>query len=313
MRERTMRALLKRGTHVSVTSWPAPKPRDPHDVVVRVALAGVCRTDVYVARGLIAGALDPLVLGHELSGTVAQVGPNVTRVAPGDRVAVMPILPCRACPNCLSGDTLRCQDWTMLGIAHHGAFAQEIVVTERAVYPIPDAMTFAQAAYIEPVAASAAVLRANLPHGRGLIYGDNRIAQLTRRVLIAAGYDDLHVHDPTRRDPLPDHHFDFAVETIASTEAIATLVRAVRPGATIILKSRQHAPVAIHLPTLIRKELTLRAVQYAPFDDAIHLVSSGALPVDDLLGEVHRLEDFASVFEADEHGATKQFFDPSKV
>ena len=86
-----------------------------------------------------------------------------------------------------------------------------------------------------------------------------RIAQLTRRVLIAAGYDDLHVHDPTRHDPLPDHHFDFAVETMASTEAIATLVRAVRPGATIILKSRQHAPVAIHLPTLIRKELTLRA------------------------------------------------------
>jgi L-iditol 2-dehydrogenase len=179
----TMKALMKDGNAVAVKTVPQPRVQREDEVLIRVVLAGLCRTDVYVAESRIV-APDPLLLGHEFAGVVAEVGAQVTGLKPGDRVAVNPALPCEKCQLCVQGATADCQQSTFLGVNRHGAFAEFIVVPARVIYRFPDTVSFLAGAYLEPVAASLAVLKAGIqPEAKGLIYGDNRISQLTHKLL----------------------------------------------------------------------------------------------------------------------------------
>jgi L-iditol 2-dehydrogenase len=308
----TIKALVKRGDTVAVCPIAAPRPR-ADEVIVEVALAGLCRTDVYVARGQIPSA-DPLVLGHEFAGVVHEVGSGVDGVRVGDRVGVMPIIPCGACEWCGQERALWCQDTWMLGVDRDGAFAERVAVPARAVSRIPDTMDWRLAAYLEPVAASLAVLNAPIrPGSRGLIFGDNRIAMLTERVLVAAGFGHVPICETEDGAELEADAYDFVIETYATDETMAHIVRALRPGGTLVLKSRAWKQVGFDLRAVLRKELTLKATHYREFAKGIELAASGRLEVEDLLGEEHPLEDFEAVFaSAGLGGPTKQFFAPSR-
>src|SRR5262245_47111814 len=122
----TMTALVRHGSWVGLRALPRPCPQDG-EVVVRVVVAGICRTDLHVAQGRLAAA-DPVVLGHEFAGVVEEVGPGAGGVKPGDRVAVMPMLPCGLCAACSSGDELVCLEPTLLGVDRDGAFAELVAV-----------------------------------------------------------------------------------------------------------------------------------------------------------------------------------------
>src|SRR5262245_28923258 len=102
----TMTALVRHGSWVGLRQLPRPRPGDG-EVLVRVVVAGICRTDLHVAAGLLPAA-DPVVLGHEFAGVVEAAGSRVEGLRRGDRVAVMPVLPCGACPPCRAGDELVC-------------------------------------------------------------------------------------------------------------------------------------------------------------------------------------------------------------
>ncbi len=306
-----MKALVKQGPGLAVRRVPRPTLIAPEDVIVRVALAGLCRTDVYVAEGHLP-CRDPLILGHEFAGVVAEVGPAVRNVAPGDRVTVMPILACRTCEQCRAGAEATCERRTMLGVDRDGGFAEFIAVPARAVYRLPTTFSFMAGAYMEPVAAALAVLKAGLrPDEKGLIYGHNRIALLTERVLRAHGFTGVAVHDPSRDERLPTSAYHFIVETVATTEALDDMIRAVRPLGTIVLKSRSYRHAGINLIEAVKKELTFRAVNYGPFTEAIALVAEGRVSLDGLLGPVHDLEEFPAVFAASKRSeSAKPFFAP---
>ena len=103
-----MKAIVKNAGAVSLGIIENPTVERDDDVVVRVRSAGLCRTDVYVADGVIR-TRDPLVLGHEFSGVVEAVGASVSRAKAGDRVAVFPVIACGACRECRSGRANLCQ------------------------------------------------------------------------------------------------------------------------------------------------------------------------------------------------------------
>lgn len=303
-----MKALVKNGRTVEVSKVAKAGLGSPHDVLIQVAAAGLCRTDVYVAENLIKSR-DPLILGHEFSGIVEATGTAVTHIKPGDRVSVMPLFPANdeklpnGIPNYANG--------TMLGIHHDGAFSQYICVPASAVYKLPDHVTFLQGAYMEPIAASTAVLNADIaPHQRGLIYGDNRISRLTERVMNAKGFSNIEVFNHTTQEAgdLADDSYDFIIETLATTETMKEMVRAVKPGGRIVLKSRQHNPVAFDINKLVMKDITLQAVGYGDFGAGIDLVASGALKTDDLFGEVFPLEKYEQVFEQSKRGESLKLF-----
>lgn len=274
---------------------------------IRVAFAGLCRTDVYVARGLLSAA-NPITLGHEFSGTIKALGQGVAQLHLGQRVGVMPILPCGHCPQCLSADPLVCQHTQMLGVDLAGGFADDVLVPARAIYPIPDALPLKVAAYLEPIAASMAALQAPISPGqRGVIYGDNRIATLTARVLKASGFEDVTIWAQAP-EALPQDAYDFAIETVADAQVMSALIGAVRPRGVLVLKSRPVAPVALDWRALLAKELTLRATQYAPFERAIELVMSGRLDLEGLLGPAHPLEDYETLLLGQEEQSRQKVF-----
>src|SRR5262245_37220634 len=115
----TMRALIKEGGSVRLAQVPEPTLASDDDVLVRVAFAGVCRTDLLVASGRLPSR-DPIVLGHELSGVIAAAGNAAGGLREGDRVTVAPLCPCRRCARCCEGKS--CGAPEMLGVTRHGAF-----------------------------------------------------------------------------------------------------------------------------------------------------------------------------------------------
>jgi NAD+-dependent secondary alcohol dehydrogenase Adh1 len=123
---------------------PEPQVRGPHDVVVRVGGAGLCRTDLHIRDGWFAPAVPtdlPLTLGHENSGWVHEVGSAVENVAVGEAVICHPQQSCGVCPACRIGDDMRCaRGLTFSGLTRDGGFAELFATTDRAVLPLPSGL-----------------------------------------------------------------------------------------------------------------------------------------------------------------------------
>jgi threonine dehydrogenase-like Zn-dependent dehydrogenase len=304
-----MRAIVKNGKTVALGTIDNPLVERDDDVVVRVRSAGLCRTDVFVADGVIE-TRDPLVIGHEFSGVVEAVGAGVSRAKTGDRVAVFPVIACGACRQCSAGRADLCQRTSMLGLESHGAFAELVKIPERAVYAMPDALPFRHGAYAEPVAASLAVLKSGIgPEEKGLIYGANRIAELTLRILEAYGFADVQVMQPTSeaaRDLAGE--FDFVIETLATTETLSDILDMTRPGGRIVLKSRRYQPVSLCVARCVKKEVTFSAVNYGDFGESLRLLAERRIQVDDLFGENYPMEAFERMLEAGRSGESLKLF-----
>ncbi len=300
----TMKALIKNKAAPYIGDMPKPGMESDIGVLIRVALTGICRTDIYVAEDIIPGIPAPLILGHEFSGIVEETGVSVSHVAAGDRVTVMPLITSDG-----SDKRHPYAHHRMLGLHRDGCFCDFAMVPANAVYKIPDNVTLKQAAYMEPIAASLAVLNSGIKPGeKGIVYGNNRIAELTLRIMRIKGYENTEIYDPDRDQPIPEYYYDFIIETMASSESIRSMINGVRPGGRIVLKSRQWQPVSFQTGELVRKDINLSAVHYGDFTQGIRLISDGTLRVDDLLGEVRPLEEFARMFKASKHAESEKLF-----
>ncbi|HEY4000345.1 MAG TPA: alcohol dehydrogenase catalytic domain-containing protein [Candidatus Xenobia bacterium] len=290
-----MRAVVRDRDGVALRDVPAPRAERPDEVVVQVAVAGLCRTDLYVADGRIACRW-PRILGHEFSGTVTAAGAGVTHLQPGDRVTAMPMLGCSRCADCQQNRI--CADYRMLGVDQDGAFAEYVLLTGSNVYRLPDAVSWQAGAYVEPVAAALAITEAGLdPHSRGLVHGDGRFARLACHLLQLHGFRHVDVG-------VPRGQYDFVVETDA--RRLSDAMDAVRPGGTVVLKSRCPEPVPLDVTLAIRKRLRLQAVNYGPFDTALHLVAE--LPLAEVLGETWPLHRWSEAFESARQSEARKLF-----
>ena len=124
------------------------------EVAVRVKACGVCGTDVHMYHGA-PGSVQirpPVVLGHELSGEVAEVGAGVDRLADGDRVTVDPNMPCGRCFYCRIGRGHLCESLRAVGVTQDGGFAEYCIVPASQVYRVRQSVSFEAAALAEPLA-----------------------------------------------------------------------------------------------------------------------------------------------------------------
>ncbi len=124
----------------------------PDEVIVRVARAGICGTDIHIYRNEYMSGF-PLIPGHEFGGEVVEVGSQVkTGVKVGDRVAVDPNLYCGYCEFCRREQANHCLNLGVVGVNRPGAFAEYVAVPARACYQVPDSLDDGQMAFIEPLA-----------------------------------------------------------------------------------------------------------------------------------------------------------------
>jgi L-iditol 2-dehydrogenase len=306
----------------------APPAPGPGEVLVRVRAAGICGTDYRIWTGARPVAY-PLVPGHEFIGEVSDVGAGVTRVGPGQRVAVEPNWGCGACDLCRDGLGNVCLRRTAVGIDRDGGFAELVVLPERACWPAPDGLDDDRLLLTEPLAVVARAIgrAAPRPGEAAAVVGTGSLGLLAVQVLRARGCRVLAVSRSERRlglarslgadatvaldggDPVAAARAlsgrdgaDLVIETAGTAEAVELVlgeVGFVRPGGRVILTGLPHEPSRVEFFWLVRREIDVRGsmIYQGEFAEALALLAQGTVQVAPLLTHRYPLEAIATALE----------------
>ncbi|ORY08477.1 putative alcohol dehydrogenase [Clohesyomyces aquaticus] len=191
--ETNLAFVLRAIKDVAFEDRPVPRLRDEHEVRVHVAQTGICGSDVhYWQRGRIGDFVlnSPIILGHESSGTVVEVGSKVTNLKVGDRVAIEPGVPCRRCNYCRAGSYNLCNDTIFAATPPwDGTLAKYYTVASDYCYKIPDHMNMEEAAMVEPVSVAVQICKvADIrAHQTVVVFGAGPIGVLSQAVAKASG------------------------------------------------------------------------------------------------------------------------------
>lgn len=290
-----MKAMKLTGLRrMAMQDVPTPELSSDTDVLVRMARVGICGSDVhYFAEGGIGSqrVVYPWAVGHEGGGVVAEVGPAVTRVKPGDRIAFDPAQPCWQCDQCLAGRPHTCRAQNFLGCPGQaeGCLSEYLLLPERSCYPIPDSMSLEEAAIVEPLSIGVYALTLFGPL-RGAKIGITGAGPIGLSVLLPAkalGADKVYITDkidarlalatragadgagnPQTEDVIakiterePDL-LDAVFECSGSQDALDDAVRLLKPGGKLLLIGIPSVSrVSFDISLLRRKELVIQNVR----------------------------------------------------
>jgi NAD+-dependent secondary alcohol dehydrogenase Adh1 len=182
---------------------PAPEPTGPHDVIVRIGGAGVCRTDIHILEGQWAEKSQvalPYTIGHENAGWVSAVGSAVTNVAEGDKVILHPLITCGLCRACRSGDDVHCENSQFPGIDTDGGYAEYLRTSARSVVRIDDSLEPADVAALADAGltayhAAAKAARKLRPGDRVVMIGAGGLGHIGVQVMAALSPAEIIVVD----------------------------------------------------------------------------------------------------------------------
>jgi len=318
----------------------APGPRQ---VRVGVAAGGICGSDLHYYYNGGFGTVrlkEPMILGHEVSGVVEAVGAEVTRVTPGDRVALNPSRPCGACRYCLAGMPNHCLDMRFYGSAMRlphvqGAFAEALIVDEAQCVPVPTRVPLTSAAFAEPLSVGLhAVRRAGPLVGRSvLVTGQGPIGALAVAAAKVAGAGrivatdvvdaaltasramgaDETINVASDAETLAAYgadkgRFDVALEASGNPAALRSALDVVRPGG-VIVQMGLGGDMTLPMNMVVAKELELRGTFrfHEEFAWAVEFIASGRIDVTPILTDVFPLVEADRAFElaADRNRAMK--------
>lgn len=179
-------------------SKPVPKKGQ---VLIKVKYTGICGSDIPRVNGDVCHFF-PNVLGHEFSGTIEQIGEDVTSLKVGDRVSGVPLVPCMKCEDCQNGNYSLCRHYSFIGSREFGSFAEYVVVPEKNAVKFEDAVSFEQGAFFEPATVALHGLqRVNYEGGKNVaVLGGGTIGLLTMQWAKIYGAKQVVVFDiePTR-------------------------------------------------------------------------------------------------------------------
>ena len=307
-------------------------PPKPGQAQLKISHCGICGTDLHIYHGAMdARVAMPLVMGHEMSATVHEIGEGVQDFAPGDKVVVMPLAPCGACSACAAGHSHICHNLNFLGIDTPGAFQSYWTVPAYTLHRMPARLSLAHGALIEPLAVACHDVRlANVKHGdQVVVIGGGPIGMLVALVAQQAGADVIVSEiNPYRVDlanriglrainPRETDLLELVMQRTQGAGAdIVFEVSGSQAGATVmseLLRTRGLAVIVaifaqqpkIDLFRFFWRELRLKGVRVYESEDftaAIAMAASGALPLDDLITDIRPLSALESGFEDMDQG-----------
>lgn len=236
-------------------------------VVIDVSLTGVCGSDLHPLRGNSGPRVAPLILGHELVGTVAG--------RPG-RFAVFPLATCGHCPACERGEENLCEQRGLLGLDRPGSFAERVAVPDGALIPLPGGLDDRLGVLVEPLATPLSAIRlAALSEGsRVVVIGCGPIGLLTVHLAAGAGHEVVAV-DPVahRRDlatgfgasrvsesagTFDGFEADLVVDAVGVAATVAAGTLAVRRGGSVVIVGLGAADGVLPIADLVRRGVSLR-------------------------------------------------------
>jgi threonine dehydrogenase-like Zn-dependent dehydrogenase len=319
-----MRALSFTDRGVRLEERRRPEP-GRGEVVLDVGMAGVCNTDLEIARGYMGFQG---VMGHEFFGRVAAVGPDTELPMALRDVRVVSEINCAcgACAACRSGARNHCPTRTVVGIVgRDGGFAEQAVVPVENLHALPESVSDEAAVFVEPLAAALHAFDAAPPPpgARVLVIGDGKLGlliglglaarqgDLGRAVQIGRHRDKLAILDrvgleTALAEDFDELGFDLVIEATGNPGGLAHALRAVRPEGTVVLKSTYAGGAAVDLSPVVVHELRLVGSRCGDFGRAIAALASGRIDPTPLIDEVRSLADGEAAFaRASQKGAKK--------
>ena len=271
-------------------SWEDAAEPDPADgeVVLEVELAGICGSDLHGYRGHPGPRVPPLVLGHEVVGTVD-----------GESYTLYPLVGCGECGHCRAGEDNLCAAWRLVGMHRQGVFAERVAVPRTSLVALPDGIDPRHAVLAEPLACCVGALA---PHdiGAGMcvaVLGAGPLGLLSAFLAARSGAE------VTAVDPLPERReqarrlgsaeataelagdaaFDLVVDAAGFERTWRAGLAAVKSGGTIVMLGLGQAEAPFPMAQLVRRAILLRgqfAYTRADFARALAILAEGDLALD---------------------------------
>jgi 2-desacetyl-2-hydroxyethyl bacteriochlorophyllide A dehydrogenase len=297
---------------------------------VRVTHVGVCGSDISALDGLHPYIDFPIVLGHEVSGVVDELGEGVEGLEPGQEVAVIPHLVCSVCAACQAQRYNYCEDLRVIGAQADGAHAEYVVMPQEMIVPLPPGATLEDAALVEPAAVAYHGVRRAIEAG-DLVYiaGVGAIGMFALQCARHLGARAVYVGDmdPDRLELAAQLGADGVIDLRSeSTEAglerlvgdtkavdlwvdcvghegraLDEAIRLARRGSRVLVVGVLGSPYQVpHLPDFVEHELTLYGTtMYVPDDYAqvLAAMGEGAIRTAGMVTHHYRLDQVAEAFE----------------
>lgn len=294
------------------------------DVLVKNMVCGICGTDVHIFHGE-PGSADvnpPVILGHEYSGEVVEVGEDVTTLKKGDHVTIDPNIYCGKCEYCRNNKKQLCTDMQAIGVTRDGGFAQYSVVPEAQAFAVKSSVSYEDAAMAEPLACCIhGIDLAEIKPGNSvLIIGGGAIGLIMLQLAKLSGASKVMLSEPNemRRnagvklgadisfnpidtdsvksfyDAAPNGA-DVVIECAGSIASVKSAVDFANKGANILLFSVPKPDAKFELPLfdVFKKELTIRGSFVNPDTHlrAVEMINSGVLNFKDIITHTYPLND----------------------
>jgi len=310
---------------------PTPVP-GPGEVRLRVKACGICGSDVRGLDGSTGRRRPPVIMGHEVSGVIDEVGDAIVDWKPGDRVTVDSTDACGACWFCSRGRLNLCENRRVLGVScgdyrRDGGFAEYLVVPQRALYLMPEKVSFEQATMTEPLSVALhAITRAPLQDADfAVVIGAGTIGLLALQALRAEGFGAVVVvdvdlsrlelarrlgaHGVMRSDPTDvvaeigrltqGRGADIVFEAVGLDMTVKMAVGAARKGGSVVLIGNLATSVELALQMAVTRELSLfgSCASSGEYPACLDLLAQGAIDTGPMITAVAPLSEGREWFE----------------
>jgi L-iditol 2-dehydrogenase len=327
-----MKALvLEEYNQLTYKEMPEPQC-GPDDVLVQVKASGICGSDVHGMDGSTGRRKPPLIMGHEAAGIITQVGSDVKKYHPGQRVTFDSTVYCGTCFFCRRGDINLCDHRRVLGVScdeyrRHGTFADYIAVPQHIIYPLPEKINFEQSAMVEPcsVAFHAVAITPLALNDTAIVVGAGIIGLLVIQTLRTSGCGPIIAVDlnPVRLElahqlgadiglnPAGDdvvakikkmtgnRGADAAFDAVGINASLKTALNSLRKGGALTLIGNLKPEVDLALQTVVTGEITIQGscASRGDYPACLDMIARGTINVDSLISATAPLSDGAQWFD----------------